>query len=85
MSPETADVKSSCPAESFFGSPEEVSIWNPAAKIIKNAIPPPIPTNHLMKNEVMVVALSIGIQPIAVGIPLPPPETLHVSTAVICD
>jgi hypothetical protein len=38
-----------------------------------------------MKNEVIIVALSIGIHPIAVGIPLPPPATLHVSTAVICD
>jgi hypothetical protein len=49
--PLIAEVKSSCPAFSLSGFPEAVIIINPAYRIRRNAIPPPIPTAHLNMSD----------------------------------
>lgn len=69
----TADMaadNSSFPPCNLFGSPVEVIIIIDAMIIIMSAIPPIIPTPQRMTNEARAPLSFMGIQPMAVGIPL---------------
>lgn len=71
-SPAIAAVRSSRPAWSFLGSPADVVIINPAYKIRRKAIPPPIPIPQLKIKAINSCPSPIGIQPMAVArFPLP--------------